>query len=144
VVFGRGDGSFGPETSWYAGNQPAALVAGDLNDDGQADLVAASAIDAQATILTSSANRQFVNRAGPVLNSTGNTLLLDDVDGDRRADLFVTHGGKDEVSFFPGDGDGGFQQHATISSPPSMNYAIAADLNGDGKADLIGSSSTWK
>jgi hypothetical protein len=52
VFLGNGDGTFGPGTSFMAGNFSVYITAGDFNGDGKPDLAVANADSDNITILT--------------------------------------------------------------------------------------------
>src|SRR5437870_4092555 len=70
-------------------------------------------------------------------------LTAVDLDGDGKLDLAVIGGGA--VSILYGNGDGTFQSRVDIPLGPGINdgqnQIIAADLNGDGRPDLV--STIW-
>jgi hypothetical protein len=68
-----------------------------------------------------------------------NSVAVVDVNGDGRPDLVVANRGNDTVSVLPGNGDGTFQTGQTISLPAGSapNFVAVADVNGDGKPDLV-------
>src|SRR5260221_8911968 len=56
-----------------------------------------------------------------------------DLDGDGKLDMVVT--GSQGLYFFYGRGDGTFEP--SIVMPMSAGWTIAADVNGDGRPDLV-------
>jgi Ca2+-binding RTX toxin-like protein len=53
VMLGNGDGTFQSPKKLLVGNGPAAAAAGDLNHDGQADIVTANSVDNSLSVLLS-------------------------------------------------------------------------------------------
>jgi len=70
------------------------------------------------------------------------TALLGDLNRDSRDDLLVS--GDTGVLFFPGAGNGRFSAPALLSGSTSTGEMTAADLDGDGRADLIANQSEGK
>jgi hypothetical protein len=51
VFLGNGDGTFGSEAKYAAGARPSFVAAGDLNTDGNADLVVANRDSANVSVM---------------------------------------------------------------------------------------------
>lgn len=124
---------------------PSAIAAGDLNGDGEADLVYITT-GAQVVVRLSEGHHAF---APEVLYSTGftlaQTILIADVNGDGKPDLvvgsFLPVVGQGFISVLLGLGDGTFGQPITSGANSlgvnSIVTAAAGDFNQDGKIDLI-------
>jgi hypothetical protein len=67
------------------------------------------------------------------------TALLGDLNRDFRDDLLVSGG--NGVLFYPGAGNGNFNAPTLLSESTSTREMTAADLDGDGRADLIANQS---
>jgi hypothetical protein len=74
----------------------------------------------------------------PVLTTgmTPHTAALGDLDGDGDLDLATANMGSNNVSVFPGDGDGTFGMRQNYMTGASPHTVAIGDLNGDGKPDL--------
>jgi hypothetical protein len=136
---GNGNGTFQPgvNTAAPVGSYPAV---GDFDGDGRPDLAIAST--SGVTVLLNAGGGTFLSpvvyRAGPAA-ITAAVLAMGDFNGDGFADLAVRDG--DTVSILLGKGDGSFQAPLTDSAPTQPFTILVADLNRDGKADLITTSS---
>jgi uncharacterized protein (TIGR03437 family) len=142
VFIGNGDGTFKAYASY--GAPPAAngfktLATGDLNRDGNLDLI----MGAEKGVGVLLGNGDGTFRAGvpylfPVqrLNFlTGQSSAIADLNGDGIPD--VVNG----FTMFPGNGDGTLQAPIDFGQWAETSYPgplAAVDFNGDGKPDLIG------
>ena len=143
VVFpGNGKGGFGtPIVTTISGlNNPAIILAGDINGDGIPDVVITgtdpvTAVAEFGVMLADGTDGKF---EAPTFTraSVGNEsqMVLGDFNGDKKIDL-VLFG--DPIMFFPGNGNG------TFGSPVSstVNYggsgcSATADFNKDTKLDI--------
>jgi hypothetical protein len=136
VLYGQSPGSFTNPASVGSGQ----LVA-DVNNDGRADLILANS--SGITIQLGQANNSFLTQTTPPRVSTFATAVaVGDLNGDGKPDLIVsTQSGLD---VYLGNGDGTFtfsnqilQTTLNITGYPSYTGAAIADINGDGKPDLV-------
>jgi FG-GAP-like repeat len=137
VRFGNGDGTFQSPLFISTGSFSTTL-AGDLNQDGKADLVVFGSN-------LFSHNNFFVTRLGngdgtfqlAVSNgsSSGTLSLLADFDGDTVPDVGAQASGS--VFLWINQGDSTFQPVLTASAGATSAGMTAADLNGDGATDLV-------
>jgi hypothetical protein len=127
-----------------------ALTSGDLNKDGNGDLVildTQGASTARVTVMLGKADGTFpTSVAYPIAGNYSVAAVIDDVNGDGNPDI-VAVSGDQQISVLLGNGDGTFQAaksfaasalpgYTSSSSTPIVNM-ITADLRGIGKKDLI-------
>ena len=121
---------------------PFTLATGDINNDGNLDLIVTSIDDVSSggiAVLLGNGDGTFQT---PVLftNDHGTTLTvaLADVNGDGSLDLLAgsSAGG---VDVFLGNGDGTFQAPVNYGSSlgSQINKVAVADMNGDGFLDIV-------
>ena len=146
VLLGSGDGSFqSPNIYTQSGGSPESVVMADFNNDHKPDLAvsfgATSSNNSNSVaILLGNGNGSF---APPVYyyNAGFGSLNVADFNGDGKLDLASS--GNDpntsspETGILFGNGDGTFQPLIVPASLNSFAEAFTADLNDDGKADLI-------
>jgi uncharacterized repeat protein (TIGR01451 family) len=140
VLLGNGDGTFqAPKT--LALSQNASLMAvADLNLDKKSDLAVIDPTSLDIFIGNGDGTFQPAKQTGLSSNCAG--FIAADFNGDSKPDVaLVTTAG---IHILLGKGDGTFSQGTTVtvtsvSSPNSVAYesVVAADLNHDGKMDLL-------
>lgn len=129
------------------------LTAGDLNKDGNGDLIISNsslATSGFVTVMLGNADGSFQNGvAYPIAGNYSVAATVDDVNGDGIPDIIAVSGDQ-QISVLPGKGDGSFGTAMSFTAPllpgytsasqaPIMNL-ITADLRGIGKRDLIASN----
>ena len=134
-------------TGANSASQPHTLSCGDIDGDGKEDIV----------VPNSGGNTISVFRniciSGHTFDSTGFASKIDltvlttpmmtavtDVDNDGKQDIVVAHYNSNTLSVFPGSSTVGVISFATridVSASTNPGYLIFADLDGDGKKDMI-------
>jgi Bacterial Ig-like domain (group 3)/FG-GAP-like repeat/FG-GAP repeat len=154
VLLGNGDGTFQTAVSYNSGGQGAMSVAlGDVNGDGKADTVVANNCASNSNCSNGSVSVLLGNGDGTfqtaVSYSSGGqaaiSVVLGDVNGDGKSDVVVANNCVSNsnctngwVGVLLGNGDGTFQQALGYNSGGNYAASVAvADINGDGKADLL-------
>jgi len=150
VLLGNGDGTFQPVVTTPLGSSGGTWIASaDFNGDGKTDLVLAENNRAQILLSNGDATFSF----GAVYDGGGGpgTVVTGDVNGDGKADVVIGNQcelgdcANGSIGILLGNGDGTFQYAA--NSPQSTTdgnlVGIAlADVNADGKLDVIASTYT--
>jgi len=146
VLLGNGDGTFKPAMNSAVGSvqNPVSIVVADFNGDGIPDLGVAY----QGSSTFGAMSMQFGNGDGtfkpPVSYNVGSYypywMTAGDFNGDGKLDLaLVTGGNPGNLLIMLNNGDGTFPASPIVG--PTMGiyplFVAAADLNGDGKLDVV-------
>ena len=144
IFWGNGDGRFqeGPEL-FVAGafDGLLALSVGDLNEDGNLDLVVGGPFSDNVYVLFGHGDGTFSSPAPIATNEPPQGIAVADFNGDGKLDLAVTGGAAPVgaiISILRGNGDGTFASATDYPLAAGMApvQAVVADFNGDGKPDI--------
>lgn len=147
ILFGNGDGTVSIPTLGYAvgGYPQAPAIVGDFNGDGVADIVVA---DGEYSLAYLKGYGDGTFRAGhdyysavSTSNGYSTNVASGDFNGDGYADIAVANccDVAMGVSVFLSNPDGSLQPAVNYGSDGSMYQVQVADVNGDGKLDLVAS-----
>ncbi len=114
------------------GDSPVALVAADLNGDGNEDFAVANKDSLTVSVLLGAGNGTFAGKVDYPLDAAPTAIAAADMDGDGLADLAVACG--DTVRVLLNTGNGTFA--GGVDYPAFGESIVAADMDGDGLADL--------
>ena len=139
--------SFAARWSFLAGTNPYWVTAVDVNGDGKPDLVVANYGESAVSVLLNNTapgastpsfavQQTFQTGSGPV------SVAATDVNGDGKLDLVVADFFDNEISVLlnttaPGAATPTFAGQQILAAGSEPRSVIAADVNGDGKPDLI-------
>lgn len=161
---GKGDGTFTPGWSAYVTSyNPTSIVAADFNGDGNMGFAATSLNGNAIEVYTGNGDGTFNFATEVPVGTHPGSIVAGDFNGDGVIDLAVTNLGDNTVSILLGkskgkaDGNGNngngngngngkskisFDVQPPISTPAGTYDLAAADFNGDGKLDLVVSSTS--
>jgi Bacterial Ig-like domain (group 3)/FG-GAP-like repeat/FG-GAP repeat len=148
VLLGNGDGTFQSAVSFSTGGDEDAqglfggesIAVADVNGDGKPDVVVVNSGSNTVSVLLGNGDGTFQTA---VPYSTGGTypdgVAIADLNGDGKPDLVVVNRTEGTVAVLIGDGNGTFLLPAVqfASGGSNPNWVAVADLNGDGRPDLI-------
>ncbi|MGO4884948.1 MAG: FG-GAP-like repeat-containing protein [Bryobacteraceae bacterium] len=137
ILLGNGDGTFQSAVSYPAGPNALHTAIADLNGDGKLDL-AVAADSGSVTVLLGNGDGTF--KPGATI-TTGlgygpAAVIAADFNGDGKLDL-ATSNEDGSISILTGNGDGTFKTPQNFAAGRDCAYLASADLNKDGKLDIV-------
>jgi hypothetical protein len=146
VLLGDGEGRFNTASGspFAVGDAPTAVVSADLNRDGKADLAVANNSSNTLTVLLGDGAGGFAAAPGSPVGVGGSPsdLAAADLNGDGVVDLALSVWQSNwRVAVLFGDGAGGFApapgSPIAVGARFGTTTIALADVNGDGKRDLV-------
>jgi hypothetical protein len=150
VLLNNGDGTFRTGPTLPLSDSPSAVVVGDFTGNSHQD-VAVAIGGGQIDVFLGNGDGTFV--ATPLVVDVGSNnsiqmLVAGDFNGDGKLDLAAAStllSGQTQtglVTVLLGNGDGTFRVQPAINVGTSASALAVADLNGDGRLDLVATSRT--
>ena len=143
VLLGNGRGSFAPAAGSpvAVGRAPYPHAVGDVNKDGNLDIVTPNVGGNSVSVLLGNGRGEFRTATNSPISVASRPfyIAIGDVNGDGNADLVTTHDDITLMTTLLGDGRGGFTPaRGGPFDLGRLGYAIvAADLMGDARAEVI-------
>jgi len=145
VLLGDGNGEFSPArgSPFPAGASPNDIAVGDFNRDGWLDLAFANHETQHLTVLLGDGRGGFAPAPhSPVtvaVRPHTHGVATGDLNGDGNLDLVTDSWAEDRLELLFGDGKGNFTTpgvYIPVGKHPYQRVRVA-DLNGDGRADIV-------
>jgi hypothetical protein len=141
---GTGTGALLPRVTYPTldGAETSNLAVGDLNNDGNPDVVATNPQQHSVTLFIGRADGTLIKaqdiQVGVTNAAQPYSAAIGDFDGDGNADLAIAEETSGTIIVRLGKGDGTFQPEASYEIGGVRDYIIIThDMNRDGKLDLL-------
>ncbi len=132
--------SFNRHAITNAADSVASVVAADLDDDGDLDIVSASINDDTIAWQENDGNGNFTAH---VITSTADgarSVVTADVDSDGDIDVLSASWFDDTIAWYENNGGGSFVAHVITNTADGTQSVFAADMDGDGDIDVLSAS----
>ena len=141
VFLGNGNNSFITKPVVATQNGPVSVILGNFNAGNNIDIATANYGSNSVSIFLGNGNGTFIAATNFATGSGPKSVAMGDVNGDGFLDLatanFSAVSASDRLSLLLGNGDGSFKAPTYLTSGTKPFSLIMADINGDGKKDLI-------
>ena len=138
VLRNQGNGQFGAPV--FYNDYPAALTVGDFNGDGLPDVVGANEYGNSTRVYLNEGSGRLALPTFTYLPTSSSSEAVADFNGDGKTDVVVNNYGAtaaNSLSELLNNGSGGFQAPVMIAGVADPILVQAADMNGDGKPDIV-------
>jgi len=152
VAFGDGRGGFtrAQRSPFPVGPSPYPFAIGDVNGDAQLDIVATATatgpmraqqlpLSRALTLLLADGSGGFRSIQLPIRTGEPWFAVINDINGDGKPDILVTHHDQNQLTVLLGDGRGGFVE--ATASPFDFGgkafHTAVLDVNRDSKMDVL-------
>ena len=139
VMRGTSGGGFatpGPSDYYTVGAGPSAVAAGDIDGDGDQDLVTANTESNDLSILPGLGDGSFAHSSRYPAGAFPRDVELADLDGDGHLDMVAVNEGSHTVSVWLGTGAAGFDPRVDYATGAIPAALVVARLNGDALPDI--------
>jgi len=145
VMLNNGDGTFSSSSFYNVGGQPNDIVAGDVDLDGDLDLVVANSESNDCSVLRNTGNGSFLPEVFFAVGTTPKGVAISDVNADGLPDIISSSSADNTVTVTLGDGTGtGWATSVTMTTNNnggtgglSPGAIAVVDLNADSLPDII-------
>jgi len=144
----QADKGFLSHSLFNTGYNPTYLDIGDVNDDGNLDIVVTNSTQEgwgtrlpaaaahSVSVLLGNGTGSFSAGSYIAVGKMPRGIKLVDLNSDGKLDMVVANQTDNTIHVLLGHGDGGFRLQATLATGKWPTAVVATDFNGDGKMDI--------
>ncbi len=139
VSLGNGDGTFEQPINQELDDEVISITIEDIDDDGNQDVITTNYFSDSISILNGNGDGTLSFQSNFSFTSDVDSLALKDINGDGKLEMAIVSTSQNQIVVIKGNENGTFTRLSTYSLPEGsrpINVAFA-DLNGDGRLDLV-------
>jgi len=142
-------GSFASKVDYNTSSSPISIAVGDLDGDGRVDMIAANSISNSVSVLRNTSSPGAINSGSFAsridFTSSDNPYVVasGDLDGDQKLDLAIATYSGNAISLLRNTSTIGtisFSSNVDLLTSLGCYWVSIADLDGDGKPEIIGTT----
>ncbi|OGX84594.1 hypothetical protein BEN48_02315 [Hymenobacter glacialis] len=141
VRLNNGSGTFAGASDVAVGNSPGSVVLGDVDGDGDLDLLTANDVDNTVSVRLNNGSGTFAGGSDVAVGNGPYSVVLGDVDGDGDLDLLTANYYSNTVSVRLNNGSGTFAGDSDVALGNGPGSVVLGDVDGDGDLDLLTANS---
>ena len=134
---GTGNGRFGGRRDYRVGRLPVAVAMGDLDGDGDEDVISANRGSRDFSVLMNGGNGVLGGAVNYSVDGTPWYVVTGDFDSDGDIDIATANQPNRSVGIFYNRGDGTFEDGVNFDSAHGPYSMVVFDLNIDGVPDIL-------
>ena len=137
ILKNKGNGTFDAAVNYALPIGPDAVVAGDFNNDGKADIAVMNfGNSGSISVLLNSGTGTFPSYTTYPISGYGYGIAVGDFNKDGNLDIVATDLTENTISVLLGNGTGAFPTFATYATGSFPEGVTVGDFNGDGWPDI--------
>ncbi len=137
VRLNNGSGTFSGGSDPTVGTGPTSVAVGDVDGDGDLDLLTASITANTVSVRFNNGSGTFSSGSDPAVGRGPQSVAVGDVDGDGDLDLLTANQFGNTVSVRLNDGSGTFSGGSDPAVGTRPTSVAVGDVDGDGDLDLL-------
>ena len=138
VLLGNSDDSFQPPVYYNVGNFPESVALGDVNGDGNLDIIAANYDSSTISVLLGNNDRTFQSQQTYATSPNPESIVVADFNNDGKVDVATVNSGTNPGKVNVLLNVNGTFPSAVTSDVGTAPFSLAvSDFNGDGKVDIV-------
>ena len=132
-----GDGTWAAGDVLTTNDGPSSISAGDLEGDGDLDLVIAETAESTIGVFLNNGDGSYPAISFWGINGSPDAVRLGDLDDDGALDAVTTCASSNEVRVYTGNGEGGWSVLAAYPTGSGPVHLCLVDLDRDGSLDVV-------
>ncbi|MEK7263930.1 MAG: FG-GAP-like repeat-containing protein [Bacteroidota bacterium] len=132
-----GIGVFTDTATVTVGNAPRGITHGDIDNDGDEDLIVANNLGNSVSVVTNNGSGSFTETTVISIGNLTNDVAVDDMNGDGALDILVSIASTSSVLVYANNGTGGFPSSQSVSCGSTPDAITTGDFDGDGDIDFV-------